>query len=226
MYNITPEVLKRIAGAPVNSKIVNGLVEHLPEVLETYNINNKLRIAHFLGQLGIESDHYRTYEEYASGQAYEGRRDLGNVKVGDGRRYKGRGPIQITGRFNYRKYGKKLGVDLENNPTLAEDPRIGLLIAGQYWYDHGLNQLADQDNGKQITRKINGGYNHLKERLAMTERAKTVLEHFKNVPRPEPVPEPEPVIEEVVIIEPVSETPTPLPLFAQIDLEQNNDNQG
>lgn len=226
MYNITPEVLKRIAGAPVNSKIVNGLVEHLPEVLETYNINNKLRIAHFLGQLGIESDHYRTYEEYASGQAYEGRRDLGNVKVGDGRRYKGRGPIQITGRFNYRKYGKKLGVDLENNPTLAEDPRIGLLIAGQYWYDHGLNQLADQDNGKQITRKINGGYNHLKERLAMTERAKTVLERFKNVPRPEPVPEPEPVIEEVVIIEPVSETPTPLPLFAQIDLEQNNDNQG
>ena len=224
MYTITPDILRKISGSRVNAKVINGIVENLPEVLETYNINNKLRIAHFLGQLGKESDHFNTYEEYASGDAYEGRRDLGNTKRGDGRRYKGRGPIQITGRFNYRKYGQKLGVDLEDNPQLATDPRIGLMIAGQYWYDHGLNALADRDDGKQITRKINGGYNGLKERLELTERAKHILDHAVSVPEPEPVPEP--VVEEVVVVEEpqVEVSQVPLPIFIQQDLGLTNEN--
>ena len=224
MYTITPDILRKISGSRVNTKVVNEIVQNLPEVLETYNINNKLRIAHFLGQLAKESDHFNTYEEYASGDAYEGRRDLGNTKRGDGRRYKGRGPIQITGRFNYRKYGQKLGVDLEDNPQLATDPRIGLMIAGQYWYDHGLNALADRDDGKQITRKINGGYNGLKERLELTERAKHILDHAVSVPEPEPVPEP--VVEEVVVVEEpqVEVPPAPLPVFVQQDLDLTNEN--
>lgn len=178
MYNITPELLREIAGAPVNRKVVDGLVANLPEALEKYKINTELRLAHFLAQLAHESDHFRTFEEYASGAGYEGRRDLGNTVRGDGRKYKGRGPIQITGRYNYRKYGDKLGVDLINNPELAATARIGTLIAGQYWFDHGLNALADDDNGKLITRKINGGYNGLKDRLEKIERAKKALKRI------------------------------------------------
>ena len=62
MYTITPDILRKISGSRVNTKVVNEIVQNLPEVLETYNINNKLRIAHFLGQLGKESDHFNTYE--------------------------------------------------------------------------------------------------------------------------------------------------------------------
>ena len=174
-FNITAEMLRKIAGSHGDNEVINGLVQHLPEVMDKYNIDTLNRAAHFLGQLAHESDHFNTFEEYASGAAYEGRRDLGNVKRGDGHRYKGRGPIQITGRFNYRKYGNILGVDLEHDPELAASSRVGTMIAGEYWHQNDLNHLADKDNGKQITRKINGGYNGLEDRLAKIARAKRVL---------------------------------------------------
>lgn len=227
MYKITPEILRQVAGASVSKKIVDGLIEHLPETLEKYEINTRLRIAHFLAQLAHESDHFRTYEEYASGQAYEGRRDLGNVKRGDGRRYKGRGPIQITGRYNYRKYGKLLDVDLENNPELAATPRIGTLIAGEYWHQNNLNALADRDNGKQITRRINGGYNGLKDRLKKIEQAKLALAkaelvgEIRKAPNPEPIRQEEPK-EEIVVMETPDTSVNELPLFVRMDLENNN----
>lgn len=68
-------------------------------------------------------------EEIASGQAYEGRKDLGNVIAGDGKRYKGRGPIQLTGRSNYRRVGRKNGYDLSDatqpGAFTAIDPAAG-----------------------------------------------------------------------------------------------------
>ncbi len=66
-------------------------------------------------------------EEIASGAAYEGRKDLGNVNKGDGVRYKGRGPIQLTGRADDRKYGQELGIDFENNPAIVALPSVGML---------------------------------------------------------------------------------------------------
>lgn len=134
-----------------------------------------LRLAHFLAQLGHESDGYRAMEEYASGAAYEGRADLGNTQPGDGKRYKGRGPIQCTGRANYRRYGLKIGIDLEGHPEIAAIPSLGMLIACTYWDDHGLNKLADADNIEAITRKINGGTNGLDDRKARLAAAKALL---------------------------------------------------
>ena len=80
--------------------------------------------------------------EYASGDAYEGRADLGNTEPGDGRRYKGRGFIQITGRANYRSYGALIGVDLEGNPDLALDPSVAAWTLAFYFRDHGNPNMA------------------------------------------------------------------------------------
>lgn len=132
--------------------------------LETYSIKTQLRFCHFLAQLAHESGNFRYMEEIASGAAYEGRKDLGNVNKGDGVRFKGRGPIQLTGRANYRRYGQQLGIDFENNPAIVAIPSVGLLVACKFWSDNGLNALADQDDVTTITRRINGGLNGFEDR--------------------------------------------------------------
>jgi putative chitinase len=134
-------------------------------------IDTELRIAHFLGQTCEESDGYCTTEEYASGLAYEWRADLGNNQPGDGVKFKGRGLIMITGRCNYTRYGKLLGLDLVNKPTLAAEPVNAVSIAIAYWSEHGLNAFADKDDIETITRRINGGLNGLATRQVYLIRA-------------------------------------------------------
>ena len=86
------------------------------------------QIAYILGTAKHESDNFKTMSEYASGNAYEGRQDLGNTQAGDGAKYKGLGYVQITGRNNYSKYAKLTGLDLINNPGLAKDPKTSAFI--------------------------------------------------------------------------------------------------
>lgn len=135
-------------------------------------MESALRLAHFLAQLIHESGSFRYMEEIASGQAYEGRKDLGNVQPGDGKLFKGRGPIQITGRANYRRYGKKIGIDIERHPEIAALPSIGLHLALEYWKANGLNTLADADNVLGITKLINGGTNGLSDRKVHLAKVK------------------------------------------------------
>lgn len=131
-----------------------------------------LRLPHFMAQLIHESGSFRYMEEIASGAAYEGRADLGNTQAGDGVRFKGRGPIQITGRANYRYFGRKIGIDIESNPTIAAVPSIGLHLALEYWRDRKLNALADSDDLIGITKRINGGTNGLDDRKAQLAKVK------------------------------------------------------
>ena len=141
---------------------------YLAEAMRENEINTAGRQAAFLAQLAHESGQLRYWEEIASGAAYEGRVDLGNTQPGDGRRFKGRGPIQVTGRANYRAAGAALGVDLEGHPELASTVEVGFRVAGWYWKKRGLNQLADDDtleSFRKITRRINGGYNGQEDRL-------------------------------------------------------------
>jgi putative chitinase len=138
-------------------------------------ITTPRRQAAFLAQLAHESGELRFWEELSDGSAYEGRKDLGNVQPGDGPRYKGRGPIQLTGRNNYRAAGQALGVDLENHPELAKEPAIGFRVATWFWATHGLNALADAGDFREITRRINGGYNGLAQREAYYARALQTL---------------------------------------------------
>ena len=142
----------------------------------TYGIlDTGLRLAHFMGQCSHESGGFRYMEEIASGAAYEGRADLGNTQAGDGRRFKGRGPIQLTGRANYSRVGRKIGIDLERNPQIVGHPSIGLLVGCVYWSDRSLNAKADADDLMGLTRAINGGANGLEDRKVRTAKAKGLI---------------------------------------------------
>lgn len=163
-------------------------------MLEQVIVSKKRRCA-FLAQLAHESAELRYMEEIASGAAYEGRADLGNVHPGDGKRYKGRGPIQLTGRANYRVFGRELGLDLESQPQIASKPEHAFRIAALFWKRKGLNELADQlsmrgDQAERgilikITKRINGGVNGLTERLNYFRIAKQVLHNDEDQPSPQ-----------------------------------------
>ena len=148
---------------------------YLNSAMAEAQIDTPKREAAFLAQLAHESGELRYMEELASGAAYEGRKDLGNTEPGDGKRYKGRGPIQLTGRNNYRAAGKALGLDLEQQPARAADPDVGFRTAAWFWTTHGLNTLADLDNFREITHRINGGYNGEASREAYYQRALATL---------------------------------------------------
>lgn len=171
---VTDDELRQIMPNCAAAKRADYL-PYIQQAMQEFQITSYLREAAFLAQLAHESGELRYMEELASGAAYEGRKDLGNTQPGDGKLYKGRGPIQLTGRANYKKYGDLLGLDLINDPTIAATKEVGFRIAGQFWSLNGLNQLADQQDFKQITKRINGGYNGLDDRTKYYNRAKQVL---------------------------------------------------
>ncbi len=185
------------AGAPAFLLTVDGLARVLraggvnavraatnaPDLLAAmrrYGIDTRLRVGHFLAQVLIESGWLKYREEIATGSAYEGRRDLGNTERGDGRRFKGRGFIQLTGRLNYSAYdrfllgkGVKAGV-LRNPEKVATE--FAADSAGYFWERERLNAEADAgDNPRQvqrISRAVNRGTpnrgtpaNHERERI-------------------------------------------------------------
>jgi predicted chitinase len=156
---------------------------HLVAAMERFKIDNLPRVAAFLAQLAHESGEFRWMEEIwgptPAQRRYEPPSDLarrlGNTQAGDGKRFKGRGPIQITGRFNYEKYGALLGIELAADPALAATPGVAFATAGLYWQKNGLNELADAREFVAITKRINGGTNGLADRQHYYARALAVL---------------------------------------------------
>jgi putative chitinase len=177
------EVAPHFSGdlADRQATIITTVGEALRPTLESYDITTRLRIAHFLGQTCEESAGFRTTEEFASGEEYEGRKDLGNVNQGDGRRFKGRGLLQLTGRSNYREYGQALGIELESNPQLAAEPALSLRIACEYWKRKNINAACDKDDVVAVTLLVNGGINGLDERRKFTSAAKTAVARLEAI---------------------------------------------
>lgn len=157
------------------------LTPHLPFIplaLEKGAINTPLRISAFLAHLAHESAEYRYMEEIADGSEYEGRADLGNTEPGDGMRFKGHGPIQITGRDAHKAVGHYLGIDAVADPRLLTLPQYGTASAVWFWSVYkgpGLNAFADHEWFRLTTKWVNGGYNGLSERLAYYARNRTIL---------------------------------------------------
>jgi putative chitinase len=185
---ITSEQLKKIA--PVRQKEIGLYLDLYNQGFEKYKVNTKQRIAGFLSQVLHESGCWKYAEEIASGKAYEGRKDLGNIILGDGVRFKGRTHIQTTGRANYQK----LSMFLFNDERLLEDPKLLLkpeyVVAGAffYWTDNKLNDICDKPEdwthlfkGKTyskiqwLTKRVNGGQNGINERTLYYNKAKAVL---------------------------------------------------
>jgi putative chitinase len=154
-------------------------VSALNTAMQHYQIVGPKRVAAFIAQIGHESGQLRYVREIwgptAAQRGYEGREDLGNTVPGDGRKYCGRGLVQITGRANYAKCGEALGLDLINHPELLELPQHAAMSAAWFWKQKGLNDLADRDDFNTITRRINGGLNGLQDRLEIWKKAREVL---------------------------------------------------
>ena len=121
-----------VSNLPRNQQ--NSARQHFPGIIaeaQRQGITNKDQLAYILATASHESGSGKHMREFASGRAYEGRRDLGNTQPGDGQRFKGRGYVQITGRRNYEMWSRRLGIDLVNNPELASRPDIAAKILVQ-----------------------------------------------------------------------------------------------
>lgn len=185
---------------------------HLVRAMNRHGITTRRRVSAFLGQLGHESSGLARVEEnlnyspsrllevfpkyfdstsarsyghkpeLIANRVYANRMGNGDERSGDGWKYRGRCPIQLTGRNNYAQYGKLIGQPLVDMPSLALELEIGALIAAAYWQSNGLNQLADAGDVVAVGRKINFGTvntqrmpNGHQDRIDRTRRAEAVL---------------------------------------------------
>ena len=178
---LTLQILKDICtlGSVVN---IQKYVEPLNKHMQAFGIDNFVRIRHFIAQIAHESGEFRYVLEIYSGKSYDtGRKaaNLGNTPEadGDGQKYKGRGLIQITGRSNYERCSLGLFGDkrLLDNPELLELPENAVRSACWFWKANNLNALADRDDIRAVTRRINGGYNGIEHRAQLYERAKLYI---------------------------------------------------
>ena len=155
-------VRARPFGGALSQSAVDGL-SALIAAFDTYGDGDDRKLAYVLATAFHECDRFRTMEEYASGSAYEGRKDLGNTEAGDGRKFKGRGFVQLTGRANYADWSKRLDMDLLANPGLVKQRDIAARICVEgmmlgTFTGHGLaryitDDRADYDGAR---RTVNG----------------------------------------------------------------------
>jgi putative chitinase len=171
--------------------------QSLQKAADKFGINTRLRVAHFLAQLAHESGFQARAENLSyskerlvqvwpkrftsieAAAPYERNPEKlanyvyatvnGNSQPGDGFAYRGRGFIQLTGRGNYARYGKMVGVDVVSAPDLAMKVEVSALLAAAYWDAAGCNKAADlgesQDAVVKVTKLVNGGTVGLEDRL-------------------------------------------------------------
>lgn len=163
---------------PPKSRSSSGKINNnealMDKALSDSGIIDPKQKAILMGQLAHESGGFKIANEIGGGRKYEGRKDLGNTQMGDGEKYKGRGFIQLTGRYNYEQAGKALGLPLVDQPELAADPQIASKIA--IWYlqsrknKQGMSAIDTSAAGDitGTTQLINGGQNGAEDRLRRT----------------------------------------------------------
>ncbi|MBO7051788.1 MAG: glycoside hydrolase family 19 protein [Prevotella sp.] len=181
LRRIMPNLERNLkANRHFRGQTADTVAELMNRYAEEFGITTPLQWVHYLAQVAHESAELRYTEELASGAAYDTGRlavKLGNTpeKDGDGQKYKGRGLIQLTGRSNYEAYKKYCGYDVVKQPELLAKPVGAIRSSMWFWKTHGLNELADRDDIVAVTKRINGGTNHLYERRNYLTQAKKVI---------------------------------------------------
>jgi predicted chitinase len=157
----TPEQIAALLGCRVAN--VRRYWPPLRKALAAEGLTDEACVIAALATVATEVPDFAPINEYGGDayfrKHYEGRADLGNTHPGDGARYHGRGFIQLTGRSNYRGYGQKLGVPLEQNPNLALDASIAARVLASYMKDRGIGSLAARGDWQGVRRAVNGGLN-------------------------------------------------------------------
>lgn len=169
-----------VEGTGISEAVAHRWLADLNFCMGLYDIKGRNRVSAFIAQIAHESGNFRYVREIwgptKAQVRYEGRKDLGNTQVGDGKRYLGRGLIQITGRSNYRKLTAEIRLripdapDFEVHPELLEEPKWASLSAACYWDWQNLNTLADKQAITRLSIKINGGVNGLFTRKRIWNR--------------------------------------------------------
>ena len=166
----TFDMVKITAAKKVSDGDIQQITDALNKACEPYVINTKLRKAHLLAQMSHESGGFYYKKEIwgptGVQSSYEGRSGLGNNQPGDGEKFQGRGYIQITGRANYTNFANFVKLSLDDTIKYLETIEGAVMSAVWYWNTRNLNALADQDDIKAITKKVNGGYNGLDDRIS------------------------------------------------------------
>jgi len=176
---VTRQQAESVYGRKMSDKQFNDL----NSCLQRFEINTVPRIRHFLSQTAHESGGLRWMEEIASGSAYEGRPDLGNTSPGDGRKYKGAGVIQLTGRHNYQKFADFIKDQkvMQGHSYVAQV--YPFTSAGFWWKNNNMNALCDRGGTvKEVTKRVNGGYNGLSDRQRYYDKACQVIKQLPSTP--------------------------------------------
>lgn len=144
--------------------------------MKLFDITTPQRQRHFLSQIAHESGGLKWLKELASGDDYEGQTELGNTQPGDGRRFKGSGAIQLTGRANYQAFADNIKDQLVMQGCDYVAEKYPFTSAGWFWYKMKINERVDKGaNVKDITRIVNGGENELSDRIEYYKKACEVI---------------------------------------------------
>ena len=152
------------------SKLTKHLPEHvyvqILDVVIKYKINTPLRLAHFLAQCHHESAGFNVVEENKvkiASRVYANRMGNGDEASQDGWLYRGRGYIQLTGKDNYAAFNDQVPEDILKNPGLVAT-RYPMLSAAWFWDKNNINDLCDNGNVIDVTKRVNGGLNGVDDR--------------------------------------------------------------
>ena len=169
--NPSASQIGQLWGSTPNSQVMSDL----SNCLNRFNIASEPQLCHFLSQTAHESGGGRWTKELASGDDYEGRTDLGNTQPGDGRKYKGAGYIQLTGRANYQAFANAIGDQrvMEGVDYVAE--KYPWTSAGFWWNNNNMNSVCSDGNVEQVTRRVNGGTNGLADRQQYYDKCKKIF---------------------------------------------------
>lgn len=166
---------KKISGQAAQPAPITG--NPLESTLRNFALKAGIKgkeLAQFLAQCAHETANYATLVEFGTSDEFlkkydkqfnpDKAKELGNTMSGDGQRFKGRGFIQLTGRWNYTQAGQALGLPLDNKPELLEKPEIAAKASVWFWKNRVQPNVKNFTDTRTVTRYINPGLAGLQKR--------------------------------------------------------------